>query len=135
MVSVSDLAPYPHSNEENENPPNTDYTLLETEGAGGADVQGVAVDEAVDDVRCEVENDEDPVPEKTDSEPALPRRSTRRRKAPDRYGFNVVYLIFMSFCYGFNFVKFEWERSWIFVCYCLATMIARLKSATAARGS
>jgi len=30
------------------------------------------------------------VPEKTDSEPVLLRRSTRRRKPPDRYGFNVA---------------------------------------------
>jgi len=75
---------------------------------GGSNVRSVAVDEAVDSVRREVENDEDSVPEKTDSEPALPHRSTRRRKHPDRYGLNVVYLIFMSFCYGFNFVTFEW---------------------------
>jgi len=53
-------------------------------------VRSAAVDEAVDGVRGEVENDEDSVPEKTDSEPALPNMSTRRRKPPDRYGFNVV---------------------------------------------
>jgi len=53
-------------------------------------VRSVAVDEAVDDVRGEVENDEDSVPEKTDSKPALPHRSTRRCTPPDRYGFNVV---------------------------------------------
>jgi len=57
---------------------------------GGSDVRSAAVDEAVDGVRGEVENDEDSVPEKTDSEPALPNMSTRRRKPPDRYGFNVV---------------------------------------------
>ena len=57
---------------------------------GGSDVRSVAVDEAVDSVRGEVENDEDSVPEKTDSELALPHRSTHRRKPPDRYGFNIV---------------------------------------------
>jgi len=57
---------------------------------GGSDVRSVAVDGAVDDVRGEMENDEDSVPEKTDSEPALPHRSTRRRKPTDRYGFNIV---------------------------------------------
>jgi len=46
------------------------------------------VDEAVQGE--EVENDEDHVPETTESEPALPYRSTRRRQAPDRYGFNVA---------------------------------------------
>ena len=53
-------------------------------------MRSVAVDEAVDSVRGEVENDEDSVPEKTDSELALPHRSTHRRKPPDRYGFNIV---------------------------------------------
>ena len=62
------------------------------------------MDEAVDDVRVEVEGDEDSVPEKTDSErfcsaglPAVVnplivmlRRSTRSRKPPDRCGFNVA---------------------------------------------
>jgi len=36
----------------------------------------MAVDEAVDSVRGEVENDDDSVSEKTGSEPALPHRST-----------------------------------------------------------
>jgi len=51
----------------------------------------IAADEA-DDVRGEGETDESSVPENivNDSEPALPRRSTRGRKPPDRYGFNVA---------------------------------------------
>jgi len=53
-------------------------------------VRSVAVYEGVDSVRGVVENDEDSVPEKTDSEQALQHRSTRRCKSPDRYGFNVV---------------------------------------------
>ena len=44
-------------------------------------------------------------------------------------------LIFMSFCYGFNFVKFEWWKLWRFVCCCFATMIAKLNAATATRCS
>ena len=48
------------------------------------------MDEAVDNVRGEVEGDEDSVPEKTDSEPVLLRRFTRSRKPPDRYGFNAA---------------------------------------------
>ena len=40
----------------------------------------------------ERENDESSVPEDivSDSDPALPRRSTRRRKPPGRCGFNVA---------------------------------------------
>ena len=51
----------------------------------------VAADEA-DGVRGEGENDESSVPEDTvsDSVPALPRRSTRGRKPPNRCGFNVA---------------------------------------------
>jgi len=47
------------------------------------------VDEAVDGVRVKkMENDDNnPVLEKIDSEPALPRQSARRRKPPDCYGF------------------------------------------------
>jgi len=89
-VSTSDLAPCPPSPVESESPPNTDFTLLETSGVGRVDVRDAAVDEAVDDVRGEVEGDEDSVSEKTDSEPVLLRRSTRSRKLPDRHGFNVA---------------------------------------------
>jgi len=53
-VSTSDLAPYPPSPDESENPP-------ETVGVGGVDLRDAAVDEAVDDVRREVESDEDSV--------------------------------------------------------------------------
>jgi len=48
------------------------------------------MDEAVDDVRGEVEGDEDSVQKKTDSKPVLLRQSTRSRKPPDGYGFNVA---------------------------------------------
>jgi len=84
-VSISDLAPCPPP-DESESPPNTDSTLPETSGVGRIDVRDAAVDEAVDDVRGEVEGDDDSVPEKTDSELVLLRRSTRSRKPPGRYG-------------------------------------------------
>ena len=51
----------------------------------------VPADEA-DGARGEEQNDESSVPEDivSDTEPALPRRTTRRPKPPDRYGFNVA---------------------------------------------
>jgi len=89
-VSTSDLAPYPPAHNGNADPANTDY-LPESDGVCGNDVEDVAADEP-DGVRLEKENDESSVPEDiaSDSEPALPLRSTRRRKPPDRYGFNVA---------------------------------------------
>ena len=48
-------------------------------------MRDAAVDEAVDDVRGEVEGDEDSVPEKADREPVLLRPSTRSHKTPNRY--------------------------------------------------
>jgi len=87
-VSTSDLAPYPPAHNGNANPANTD-SLPESDGLCGNDVEDVAADET-DGVRSEKENDNSSVPEDiaSDSEPALPRRSTRRRKPPDRCGFN-----------------------------------------------
>jgi len=89
-VSTSDLAPYPPAHYGNADPANID-SLPESDGVCGNDVEDVAADET-DGVRFEKENDESSVPEDiaSDSEPALPRRSTRRRKPPDRYGFNVT---------------------------------------------
>jgi len=84
------LAPCPSSPHESESPPNTDSTLPETSGVGRVDVRDAAMDEAVDDVRGEVEGDEDSVQKKTDSKPVLLRQSTRSRKPPDGYGFNVA---------------------------------------------
>ena len=57
----------------------------------GNDVEDVAVDE-IDGVRCEKENNESSVPQDiaNDSEHALPRRSTCRRKSPGGYDFNVA---------------------------------------------
>jgi len=89
-VSTSDLAPYPPAHYGNADPANID-SLPESDGVCGNDVEDVAADET-DGVRFEKENDESSVPEDiaSDSEPALPRRSTRRREPPDRYGFNVA---------------------------------------------
>ena len=89
-VSTSDLAPYPPAHNGNADPANSD-TLLESDGVCGNDVEDVAADET-DGVRFEKETDESSVPEDiaSDSEPALPHRSTRRRKPPDRCGFNVA---------------------------------------------
>jgi len=89
-VSTSDLAPYPPAHNGNADPANSD-TLLESDGVCGNDVEDVAADET-DGVRFEKETDESSVPEDiaSDSEPALPRWSTRRRKPPDRCGFNVA---------------------------------------------
>ena len=49
-ASTSDLAPYPSSHNESEDPPNTDCTLPETNGVGD-DMRGETVDEAADGVR------------------------------------------------------------------------------------
>jgi len=89
-VSPSDVAPYPPAHNGNEDAANTD-SLSEPDGECGDDVRDVAAEEA-DGVRGEGENDESSVPEDivSNSEPALPRQSTRRRKPPDRYGFNVA---------------------------------------------
>ena len=89
-VSNSDLAPCPPVHNGNADPANTD-SLPESDGVCGNDAEDVAADET-DGVRCEKENDESSVPEDiaSDSEPALPRWSTRRRKPPDRYGFYVA---------------------------------------------
>ena len=86
-VFTSDLAPYPPAHNGNADPANTD-SLPESDGVCGDNVGDVAADEA-DGVG---ENDESSVPEDIacDSERALPRRSTRSRKPPDRYGFNVA---------------------------------------------
>jgi len=89
-VSTSDLAPCPPADNDSTDPPTTDSSLPESDGVGGVDLGDVPADEA-DGVRGEGQNDESSVPEVivSDTEPALPRRSTRRRKPPDRYGFNV----------------------------------------------
>ena len=90
-VSTSDdLAPYPPAHNGNADPAKTD-SLPESDGVCGNDVVDVDADET-DGVRCEKENDKCSVPEDiaSDSEPALPRWSTRRRKPPDRYSFNVA---------------------------------------------
>jgi len=91
-VPTSDLTPYPPVHNGNADPANID-SLPESNGVCGNDVEDVAADET-DGVRFEkeTENDESSVPEHiaSDSEPALPRRSTRRRKSPDRYGFSVA---------------------------------------------
>jgi len=75
-VPTSDLAPCPPSPDERESPPSTESTLLETSGVGCVDMRDAAVDKAVDNVRGEVECDEDIVPKKTDSEPDFLCRST-----------------------------------------------------------
>jgi len=80
-VSTSDLAPCPPAHNDSTDPPNTDSSLPESDGVGGDDMGDVPADEA-DSVRSEGQNDESSVPEDivSDTEPALPRRSTRRRK-------------------------------------------------------
>ena len=90
-VSSSDLAPCPPAHNDSTDPPTTDSSLPESDGVGGDDLGDVPADEA-DSVRSEGQNDESSVPEDivSDTKPALPRRSTRSRKTPDRYGFNVA---------------------------------------------
>jgi len=61
-VSTSDLAQCPPS-DESDSPPYTDSTLPEASGVGRVDVRDAAVDEAVDNIRGEVDGDEDSVPE------------------------------------------------------------------------
>ena len=90
-VSISDLAPCPPVHNDSTDPPNTDSSLPESDGVGGNDMGDEPADEA-DGVRGEGQNDESSVPEDivSGTEPALPCRSTRSRKPPDRYGFNVA---------------------------------------------
>jgi len=64
-VSTFDLAPYPTSHDESEDPPKTSSTLQEFDNVGDS-IPSEAVEES-----------EDSVPEKTDSEPALLRRFIR----------------------------------------------------------
>jgi len=90
-VSTSDLARCPPADNDSTDPPNTDSSLPESDGVGSNDMGDVPADEA-DDMRGDGQNDESSVPEDivNDTDPALPRRSTRRREPPDRYGFNVA---------------------------------------------
>ena len=108
-VSASDLASYPPAHNGNADPANSD-SLPEYDSVCGTDVEDVAADET-DGVRCEKENDESSVPEDiaSDSEPALPRRSTRRRK--------LIGMVSMSH-------QFERGRLWRFVCCCITAFMS-----------
>jgi len=81
----------PSRSQRQHGPPNTDSSLPESDAVGGDEMGDVPADEA-DGARGEEQNDESSVPEDivSDTEPALPRRTTRRPKPPDRYGFNVA---------------------------------------------
>jgi len=109
-VSTSDLAPYPPVHNSNADPVNTD-SLPESDGLCSNNVEDVAADKT-DGVRCEKENDKSSISEDiaSESEPALPCRSTRRRKP-------LIGMVSMP-------RQFERERLWRFVCCCLAAFMS-----------